>query len=314
MARLPLHTLPTFLVVARLANLRAAADQLHLTHSAVSQQIKLLEEQIGFPLFDRAKRRLTLNSAGAALLRAATPALAQLDQGLRAATAAAVGEEQRVRMTVLPSFAQRWLLPRMNRWREQHPDIVLDIEATPALVDLQRDGFHVGLRQGTGKWRGLSAEPLFESLCIVVATPEIAQRLAGHEPARILHEALLGDLELWQAWFEASGITQRPRPVAAFNDFGLMLQAAEQGLGVAIARELLAADALREGRLVQVSPHRVNSVGPNETWFVHPPQLADWPPLLRLRDWLKAELARSAAELAAGPPAITPASRRRRAR
>src|SRR5882762_8410820 len=126
MARIPLHTLPAFRIVAKLANLRAAAEELHLTHSAVSQQIRGLEEQLGFELFERRGRRVVLNPAGAALLRSVQSALSQLDDGVQAAAAAASGATQRLRVTVLPSFAQRWLLPRMGRWHERHPNIALE--------------------------------------------------------------------------------------------------------------------------------------------------------------------------------------------
>src|SRR5512139_2622761 len=93
-SKLPLQTLPTFRAVATLANLRAASEELHLTHSAVSQQIRLLEDQLGFPLFDRRGRRVVLNAAGAALLNAVEPALDQLDEGVRAAAAASGGAQQ----------------------------------------------------------------------------------------------------------------------------------------------------------------------------------------------------------------------------
>ena len=139
MARLPLQTLPAFRVVARTANLRAAAEQLNLTHSAVSQQIKLLEEQIGFALFDRRGRRIVLNAAGEALQRAVEPALDRLDGGVRAAAALAAGTTQRIRLTLLPSFAQRWFLPRMARWREAHPEIALELHTSQHVVDLQRE-------------------------------------------------------------------------------------------------------------------------------------------------------------------------------
>src|SRR5882724_8644551 len=125
--RLPLQTLPAFRAVARTQNLRAAADELHLTPSAVSQQIKLLEEQIGLLLFDRRGRRVVLNAAGEALQRAVEPALDRLDEGLRAAAALAAGTMQRMRVTLLPSFAQRWFLPRMARWRQQHPEIAIEL-------------------------------------------------------------------------------------------------------------------------------------------------------------------------------------------
>jgi LysR family glycine cleavage system transcriptional activator len=311
MARLPLHTLPAFKVVAQRENLRAAAEQLHLTHSAVSQQIKLLEEQIGFTLFDRSGRRLSLNAAGAALLQATEAALNQLDEGLRAATAAASGDEQRVRVTMLPSFGQRWLLPRMGRWHARHPCIALELDASFRVVDLQRDGFHVALRQGSGPWRGLQAERLIDSPRIVVAAPEIARRLQGEPIARMLDQPLLGDAQMWQDWFAHQGLSARVNPVASFNDAGLMLQATEQGLGLALARELLAADALRDGRLARVSAETLQGEGIDTFWFVYPPALAGWPPLQSFLAWLREELAQSALDLASGtrkpvsPPAGT---------
>jgi len=115
MTRLPLNTLSAFRAVAELQNVRAAAEILHLTHSAVSQQIRVLEEQLGFDLFERRGRRVLLNPAGQALFRSVQGALTQLDDGVQAAAAAGRGAAQRLRVTMLPSFAQRWLLPRMGR-------------------------------------------------------------------------------------------------------------------------------------------------------------------------------------------------------
>src|SRR6185369_7054210 len=158
MSRLPLHHLPAFLAVAKLQNLRAAAQTLHLTHSAVSQQIRGLEEQLGFELFERRGRRIVINPAGEALLRSVEPALAQLDDGAQAAAAAAAGTQQRLRVTTLPSFAQRWLLPRIGRWRARYPDMALEIDTSHQIVDLQREGFHIGIRQGRGPWPGLLAQ------------------------------------------------------------------------------------------------------------------------------------------------------------
>jgi len=293
MARLPLNTLPAFRAAARLQNLRAAADELHLTHSAVSQQIRVLEEQLGFALFERQGRRIVLNAAGAALLRNVEPALALLDDGAQAAAAAASGAEQRLRVTVLPSFAQRWLLPRMGRWRERHADIALEVEASQRLVDLQREGFHAALRSGrTGQWPGLVSESLIESPLIVVGSPQAARRLYGRGDAALADEALIGDAADWDQWFAAAGLRLRTRSMAVFNDAGLMLQAAEHDLGLALARELLAADALADGRLVRLSPVMLEPPDDTRSYFLaYPPALSDWPPLAALRTWLVDELA-----------------------
>ena len=175
--RLPLNTLIAFRAVAELENLRAAAEEMHLTHSAVSQQIRWLEEQLVFAWFDRLGRRVVLNAAGQALLRSVQSALALLDDGVQAAAAAAGGAAQRLRVTVLPSFANRWLMPRMSRWRERHPDLPLEIEASIRVVDLQREGFHAAVRQGKGPWAGLDSERLWEQPpIIIVGSPSAARR------------------------------------------------------------------------------------------------------------------------------------------
>jgi LysR family glycine cleavage system transcriptional activator len=291
--RVPLQTLPAFRAVARLANLRAAAEELHLTHSAVSQQIKLLEEQLGFELFDRPGRRIVLNSAGEALLRSIEPALEQIDDGMRAAAAAATGTQHRLRVTMMPSFAQRWWLPRMASWREQHPDIAIELHTSQQLIDLQREGFHAALRQGSGQWRGLEAERLMQSPLIAVGSPTAARRLLGRAASQLLHEPLLGDAATWESWFALAGVSGRIKPVAYFNDAGMMLQAAELDLGLALARELLVADALRDGRLMRLSTIALDMEQAYPLWFAYPTALENWAPLCALRDWLLEELAKS---------------------
>ena len=294
MSRLPLHTLPSFRVIARTGNLRAAAEELHLTHSAVSQQLRQLESTLGFELFDRRARRIALNAAGAALLQAIGPALDQLDAGVRAATAAASGAHARLRVTVLPSFAQRWLLPRMGDWHAKHPDIALELDASQQVVDLQREGFHAALRQGSGQWRGLHAERLIDSPRVPVGSPQAAQRLLGRDVAALVREPLLGDAALWERWFALSGVKVRVNPVAVFNDAGLMLQAAEQNMGIALAREVLAADALRERRLFRLSSLALHEETVDAYWLVYPAALHDWRPLAALRRWLLAQIDASA--------------------
>jgi len=309
MARIPLHTLPSFRVIARTGNLRAAAEELNLTHSAVSQQLRLLEDQLGFQLFDRRARRIALNAAGSALLQAIGPALDQIDDGVRSAAVSASGAQQRMRVTVLPSFAQRWLLPRMGDWHTQHPDIALELHASQQLVDLQREGFHAALRQGNGKWRGLQAERLIDSPKVPVGSPQAAQRLHGRDVAALAHEPLLGHAAIWERWFALSGLKVRVNPVAEFNDAGLMLQAAEQNMGIALSREVLAADALRERRLFRLSTLALHDETVDAYWLVYAPALHDWPPLAALRQWLRAHFDESARAWSASDasPINTPA-------
>jgi len=296
--RLPLNTLTAFRAVAEVENLRAAADRLHLTHSAVSQQIRGLEAQLGFALFERRGRRVLLNPAGQALLRSVQGALSLLDDGVQAAAAAAGGEALRLRVTVLPSFANRWLLPRIGRWRKRHPALPLEIDASIRPIDLQREGFHAAVRQGTGPWAGLQSERLFEQPpIIVVGSPSAARRLLGAQPEALAREPLLGDSDMWSDWFAAAGLRTNVRTVAVFNDAGLMLQAAEQNLGLALSRELLAADALCDGRLVRLSPISITHADAHPYHIVYPPALREWPPLASFRSWLHDEIQRSLGEL-----------------
>lgn len=287
--RLPLQLLPTFCTVARAPTLRAAAEQLHLTHSAISQQVKLLEDQLGTPLFDRRGRRLVLNAAGEALLEAAEDALSRLHRGAAAARAAGGLGAQTLRLTTIPSFAQRWLLPRMARWRAAHPAIVLELHTSQHVVDLVRDGFDAALRQGAGPWKGMQAERLFDSPLVAVGTPAAAARLQGRGVEALAQEPLLGDAGTWGRWFALAGLGAPPRPVASFNDAGLMLQAAEQGLGITLARDLLAADALREGRLCRLSALSLEDETSQPLWLVYPPGDTG-AGIAALRDWLAGEL------------------------
>jgi LysR family glycine cleavage system transcriptional activator len=313
--RLPLNTLAAFRVVAERENLRAAADALHLTHSAVSQQIRSLEDQLGFELFDRRGRRVVLNPAGQALLRSVQSALSLLDDGVQAAAAAAGGDTQRLRVTVLPSFAQRWLLPRIGRWRERHPTLSLEIDASWTLVDLQREGYHAAVRQGTGPWAGLQSERLFEQPpIIVVGSPAAARRLLGAQPEALAREPLLGQADLWNDWFAAAGVRTKVRTAAEFNDAGLMLQAAEQNLGLTLARELLAADALCDGRLVRLSPISITHPEAQPYHLVYPAGIRDWPPLQSFRTWLYAELDHSLKALHPPRGARSKQQRQRRSR
>lgn len=290
--RFPLHYLAAFRAAAQTENLRAAAESLHLTHSAVSQQIRGLETQIGFELFTRQGRRLVLNPAGRAFLRSVTKMFAELQTGLLAASQAHGNAAQTLRVTALPSFAQRWLLPRLPRWQALQPCITLDLHSSQQLVDLEREGFHIGLRIGRGPWPGLMSEPLFHSPHIVVAAPVLAQRLVGAAPELLAQHPLLGDADLWQQWFADAGYTAKvPPPVATFNDAALLGQAAEQGMGVALTRALFAADALLDGRLVRLSPRYVDEDTSRDYQVAYPEALRDDPAVRAFCDWLHAEVA-----------------------
>ena len=150
---LPLDVLPTLDAVAKAGSMRAAGDLLHLTHSAISQQIRLLEERLGFPVFARQGRGLVLTPAGQRFLEGARGALAQLAEARQDAARIAHGDEPVVRLAILPSFAQRWLLPRMARWRAACPGVRLELVASMHTADLRQEGLHAAIRHGSAPKR-----------------------------------------------------------------------------------------------------------------------------------------------------------------
>lgn len=285
--------LSAFKAAAELGNLRSASSLLHVTPSAISQQIARLEEQLGFALFKREGRKVVLNDAGTLLLRRVQAALDEIDAGVQeAATVANAQAETVIRVSVVPSFAQRWLLPRIGRWRAAHPGIGIKIDATQRVADLAHEGVHAGIRAGAGVWPGLVSERLshVDAPLTLVGCPGAAKRLHGNGPAAVAGESLLGDPQLWQAWFARAGVDTAVQPAASFADSGLMLQAAEQDIGLVLARGVYIVDSLRDGRLVRLSDVAVPLPNPQSFFLVYPPGLKDWPPLRALSDWLQQEI------------------------
>ncbi|BEN88702.1 Glycine cleavage system transcriptional activator [Serratia marcescens] len=285
--RLPLHVLPTFVIAARLENLRATAQQVHLTHGAVSQQIQLLEQAVGYPLFERRGRGVRLNAAGKEMLAAVEPALQALQQGVARARRAAAS--QTLRISVLPSFAHYWLLPRLPAFHEACADIALDIDASLTLQDLSQRGFDAAIRIGNGQWAGLQAQRIASGDVLPVASPDMALQWGtafenGGDVPLLEH-----DVSPWRAWFNTQGRSLCGRQQALFNDAGLLIRAAEQGFGIALAKTLLVQDAIAAGRLVALAaPCRLSD---DDVYLVWPQTAGLTPAVLRLLQWLQQQLA-----------------------
>lgn len=294
---LPLQTLRVFRQAAQTQNLRAAAETLHLTHGAVSQQIRLLEQRLGLPLFDRVGRGVRLNAAGAALLHRVQQALALLEAGEREARALGDAPQRVLKVSMLPSFAQCWLLPRLARWQRAHPGWRLAIDARLNLVDLGGAQADLAVRYGQPPWPGAVAKPLGGELLFPVASPSLAGSLRGLAAADLLRFPLLQGTAEWSGWLQAAGVNEPlPEAVASFNDAGLLLQAAEAGLGIALARGLLVLDRLRDGRLIPLHPLTVPS--PRRYWLAASEPGWQRPEVQALQAWLQAQLAESERELA----------------
>ncbi|WP_432379002.1 transcriptional regulator GcvA [Duganella sp. P38] len=269
----PFTALRAFASAARHLSISRAADELHLTHGAVSHQIKNLEQQLAVRLIARKGRGIVLTPAGAAFAVKLNAALAQLEDVVAEVRADAMHGP--LRISALPSFAARWLLPRLPDFRARHPHIDLHLHTTTELADFGRDGLDLAIRYGRGAWPGTAAEKLMDEELIPVCSPRFnGGRLpAGPEDMRDM--PLLRDTHVqWASWFAAMGLTlPEPKNTFVYTDSGLLVQAAVAGQGVALARAVLAGDDLAAGHLVRL-PGAALPAG-SAYYIVHPAQ----PPL-----------------------------------
>ena len=287
----PLNAVKAFEAAARHGSFTRAANELHVTQAAVSHQVKQFEDWLGLKLFERSGHALTLTAAGKRYL----PQLSAALDALAAATAQLTDDALAgpLRISVLPSFAGKWLLPRLGRFRAVHPSIDLQISTSASLCDFSRDDVDLGIRSGLGRWPGLQADLIAREWLAPLCSPALLAKGAPlHTPSDLRLHTLLHDrpADLWPRWLEVAGAAEvDARPGPGFTDSGLVLQAALDGHGVALGRLFLAADDMRAGRLVQPFPHRL----PNDYsyWLVYPKSAAGKPRLAAFRRWLLDEAA-----------------------
>ena len=283
----PLPAIRAFESAARLGSVSAAANELNVTHSAVSQQIKSLEASLGVKLFGRSGRRIILTAAGRELALGANEALCAIARTVSLVRRRA--NPNRLTITTLPSFAACWLTPRIGRFLEEFPGVDINVISTSALLDFTRDGIDVGIRFGYGQYEGLEATPLMRDEMLVVASPAY---LAKHDikvPADLARCTLLrSDGESWARWFAHAGLDwPEPDKGLFFDNFALALTWAENGHGVALTRRSLAHEALSKETLV----HILDITLPEDRsyWFVTPQNVELTPLLDRFRIWMFSE-------------------------
>lgn len=290
--------LRAFEAVARHLNFRVAAEQLACTQSAVSRQIRALEDEVGVPLFLRHTRAVELTGAGEQLLRAVTPGLDRIDGAVRLIRQNA--GRKSVAITTWASFASMWLIPRLEAFQRAHPGIDIRIDASDTAVDLDTADVDLALRYGVPGHIAAGAERLFGEQLTVVASPWLLRSGPPlRQPADVAHFTLIeaGDahrsanLELltWQRWFERNGLRKlSPKRWLHFNYALQIAQAALTGQGIALSRMPLIADSLASGDLVEVMPgHRMDS--PMAYWLLVGPRGAQRPEVAAFCDWLRAQ-------------------------
>lgn len=287
----PLNTLRLFEAAGRHQSFKAAAEELHLTPSAVSHGIQTLEEWLGVELFLRGNRSLSLTPAGHAYLPRVRDALHALALATESVPGRAPGG--RLSVSAAPTFALRWLIPRLPAFQERHPAITVALDTAHRVVEFPRDGIDAGIRLGRGDWPGLAALKLMEEDLVPVAAPALAARIAC--PADLAAVPLLHVADVsedWTAWAEAAGL-----PPSALDDglrrglrldaIHMAVDAAVRGLGVIIGRRPTVDPELESGRLVEVMGPRLRAK--SAYWLVTAQDSLRRPEVAAFRAWMRAE-------------------------
>jgi LysR family transcriptional regulator, glycine cleavage system transcriptional activator len=294
----PLNAIKAFEAAARSESFTRAAEELNVTQGAVSHQVKALEATLGLKLFNRERQRLIITESGREYLAVIRDALDRI----------AVGTERLVQrqrsgvltITTSPDFAAKWLVNRLGRFAESYPDIDLRISATPHHVDFAREDVDIAIRHGDGKWPGLDVVRLCAEQLFPVCSPKfVAGRNRIATAADLLKYPLLrlDDWTTWTRWFEAAGVADPVVHGPIFNRASMLIDAAVDGQGIALARTALAAWDLIHGRLIR--PIDVSLRLPNTYWIVCPKVDANIPKIAMFRKWLLAEAADDARRLKA---------------
>ncbi|PRD55092.1 LysR substrate-binding domain-containing protein [Phyllobacterium myrsinacearum] len=246
-----LTALRAFEAAGRHGRMTLAADELNVTHSAISRQVQHLEDVLGVPLFEGPKNALRLTDAGTRLLSGLVPAFDQIDLAVRLV---ADTEDGPLDVSCPGTFTMRWLIPRLYRFQAAHPDIDVRLTSSSKAVDFSRDGFDVAIRVGSGPWpEAADVIPLFsEQIGPVLASSLAPMASASFAGIALLHSKTR--LHAWPDWCARSGIAIGHAPGREYEHFYFMLEAAMGGLGVCIAPWPFVADDIRAGRLV--APHR----------------------------------------------------------
>lgn len=280
-AQLPLNALRAFEASARHLSFTRAAIELCVTQAAVSHQVKGLEARLGAALFRRLPRGLALTDEGLALLPSVRDSFDKLGDVLARFEGGRVLEVLSV--GVVGTFAVGWLLPRLSAFQEAHPFIDLRIFTNNNRTDLAGEGLDCAVRFGDGAWHGTEAAPLFAAPMSPLCSPTLAERLAS--PSDLLGETLLRSYRAadWPDWFAAAGLSPPPIRGPVFDSSWVMVEAALQGVGVALAPPMMFERHLQEGRLVR--PFETQ-VGAGRYWLTWLKSKAPTPALRAFQTWL----------------------------
>lgn len=284
----PLAALRAFEALARLGKVNLAALELHVTHSAVSHQIRSLEEYLGLALVIRSKRSLTLTDEGrvyAYQIRQALGEIAGVTEKLLAKT-----KHPQLTVSVLPSYAMHWLLPRLHDFRAAHPELHLRLDSSMEFSHFGQGPLDGAIRFGHGQWPDVHCEALMGDSLLVVAARDFNHGVLPDTAQAVLELPLLHASESWPIWLGAAGVEGvRPHASLEFTDSTLMLEAVRLGHGVALTRRSIAHGLLQRGELVKLT--EVEPAHASRYYLVWPAGRKPSAALSDLHHWLKNQIA-----------------------
>jgi LysR family glycine cleavage system transcriptional activator len=287
----PSKSIEAFVVAARSQSFTEAAAALNITVAAMSRRIQALEQELGVQLFQRSHHTLTLNEHGRSYVSEIMPAL----EIIRAASERlrVTAHRRSIRVSLPPSFAASWLIPRLSRFQAEHRGIDVELESAIGEIDLDRSDIDLAIRLGSGNWPGQRAKRLLDVEAYPVCSPSLLREntsLAG--PKHLVRFPLLGSKtrpELWRNWLQAAGIDEEPPVKYLFDNFHMLYRAASDGLGVALGLDVIVNPYLDEGRLIRLFD--VSFTLPNGIYVVCRKVDRTRRPVCTFRDWLVAEAA-----------------------
>jgi LysR family transcriptional regulator, glycine cleavage system transcriptional activator len=289
----PLPALVAFEAAARHLSFTRASEELSLTQSAVSRQIALLEELLGVRLFERIRQRVSLTPAGRFYAEQMRDVLARLTTATEEAVAFR-GQGGVLRLRVPPTFGTRWLIPRVGRFFERHPEVTVSFTTRlPGTIDFRRERIDAAIHVGEEAWPGIVFHRLTSGELVAVAAPSLIESLPIRAPKDLRRATLLihrSRPETWAKWFAAHRLGAiGALPSLAFEQFTMVFQAAVAGLGVAIAPRFLVRQELASGELVPLFQPIVET--DRGDFFAYPIEKKDFAPVAVFRDWILREAA-----------------------
>ncbi len=287
--QMPLNALRVFEAAARLQSFTRAGDELGMTQTAVSYQIKLLEDHVGEPLFLRRPRQVILTEAGEQLVPKVTQGFSILEEAM-ASLRSDVGQLLHIDSTA--TFAQQWLTRYLGGFQLKHPNIAVRLTTSPFIIDFAGTRADVAIRWGKGEWPGLNAHRVLRMDFAPMLSPKLAASIGGiHEPADLLKLSIISATDpWWKQWFSAAGIENPGLDRFPPNELGTQsfdAGMAIAGQGVAIVNPQHFQEEIESGRLYQ--PFALTCNDGRDYWLVYPEARRNIPKIRAFREWLLSE-------------------------